>query len=428
MRILFVVPYTPSLIRVRPYNLIKYLAKQGHEIVLFTLWESEEDLQNISHLKETCQFIEVIHLQSWRSYLNSVLTLPTRMPLQSTYCWHPQLLASIVNYMVRDGAGKEIDIIHIEHLRGVKYGLELKKFLGINGFNIPIVWDSVDSISLLFKQASKYSQSLFGRVITQLELGKTEKYEEWLLGQFDRILVTSQEDKNALQELRHRGKIPDDHGEGDVPLEVLTNGVDLEFFKPELSELREYRSIVLVGKLSYHANVTMVMHFVNEIMPMVWAKMPDVKVYIVGKDPPAKIRNLSRKLGIEVTGTVGDIRPYLHKATISVAPIVYGAGIQNKVLEAMASGVPVVATPQAISALKVRRNEDLLVAKDPRDFALAVVGLLNDPILQTRLSTSGRRYVEENHDWDNIVGDLERIYGDTVTERVGKNDRQTVDE
>ena len=105
---------------------------------------------------------------------------------------------------------------------------------------------------------------------------------------------------------------------------------------------------------------------------------------LVGKDPTPELVNLGKNPAIQVTGTVEDIRPYLHKATMAVTPITYGAGIQNKVLEAMACGLPVVSSPQAVSALTVNPGQDLLVAEDPDEFANAVVSLLDDPGLRSQ--------------------------------------------
>jgi polysaccharide biosynthesis protein PslH len=146
-------------------------------------------------------------------------------------------------------------------------------------------------------------------------------------------------------------------------------------------------------------------------------KVGYVKVYIVGKDPSREIKSRADDPRIIVTGTVDDIRPYLQKATASVTPILYGAGIQNKVLEAMACATPVVSTPQAISALSIKPGQEVITAQDPEDFARAVVCLLNDPSLQGKVGRAGRRYVESNHMWGKIVEDLANIYTEAIYKR-----------
>ena len=135
---------------------------------------------------------------------------------------------------------------------------------------------------------------------------------------------------------------------------------------------------------------------------------------IVGNSPPQTICALSQDDRVHVTGFVPDLRPYLARATVSVSPMQYSVGIQNKVLEAMAMGTPVVASSQACSALTVRDGTHLLVADDPATFAERVVCLLNDIALRQDIAINGRNYVEERHDWRVIAGDLENIYAEVM--------------
>ncbi len=147
--------------------------------------------------------------------------------------------------------------------------------------------------------------------------------------------------------------------------------------------------------MSYHANVTMVIHLVKDILPMVWNERPDVKLWIVGKDPPKEIRMLAKNSAICVTGTVDDIQAYLQQATIAVAPVAYGAGIQNKVLEAMACATPVIASSQAISALDVEASHDILVENDPMEFSKAILDLLANSE-QSGFTWTGRQKICRN--------------------------------
>jgi glycosyltransferase involved in cell wall biosynthesis len=339
----------------------------------------------------------------WRSYLNSLMALPTPTPLQAVYCWHPALVQRAIEIARKCNENHSFDVIHVEHLRGAKYGLRLKSYYSDLNSRIRIVWDSVDSISALFRQAAVHSKSAFGRWMSRLELRRTERYEGWLVSQFDRVLVTSSADKRSLLSQAR----PDIDGD---KVHVLPNGVDLAYFQPDENVSRDPDTVMISGKMSYHANITMVLDFVQEIMPRVWANREEVKVWIVGKDPTPAIRSLARDPRITVTGTVDDIRPYIQRATAAVAPITYGAGIQNKVLEAMACATPVVTTPQAISSIKAKPGEDVLVEQDPGNFARALLNLLNDPQQQQRLGQAGRKYVETHHQWNSVVTQLEEIY------------------
>lgn len=289
----------------------------------------------------------------------------------------------------------------------------------------PVVWDSVDCISHLFEQAAQHGGSFFGKWVTRFELGRTRRYEGRLVHEFDRVLVTSPVDREALEKLgreypRSGSAAPSLRSRASAAggrIAVLPNGVDLEYFCPT-AEPREPATLVFSGKMSYHANVAAVLHLVHEILPLVRQARPEVRLWIVGKDPTPEVRRLARD-GVEVTGTVPDLRPYLRRATVAVVPTVYGAGIQNKVLEAMACGTPVVASSHACSALSAQAGADLLVASEPQEFAGGVLALLRDSDRRETLGAAGRRYVEREHDWTQIGGRLVRIYEEAAGARHG---------
>jgi glycosyltransferase involved in cell wall biosynthesis len=405
MNILFVVPYMPNLIRARSYNLTRFLARMGHQVKIATLWTDEHEMADKRSLESYSLTVDALGQPKWRSALNCLIAVPSRTPLQAVYSWNPGL-ARRLSELAQCNGGDCFDVIHVEHLRGARYGEYIKSRFP----DIPVVWDSVDCISYLFEQASGKSRSIFSRLLVQFELKRTRKYEGELPGKFDHILITSQVDRQALLGLAAKGAALS-------PVSVLPNGVDWEYFGKEEIVSREPATVVFSGKMSYHANITMVLHLMNEIMPYVWEKCPEVRVLIVGKDPPAQIRALAKNPAVVVTGTVDDIRPYLYRATVAVVPLIYGAGIQNKVLEAMACGTPVVATPRAILALDAVPDRDLLIASAPADFAEKVLMLIEDRALQQKVGQSGRQYVEKNHQWARITGLLEGVYHEVIRTR-----------
>jgi polysaccharide biosynthesis protein PslH len=418
MNVLFVVPYAPTPIRTRPYNLLRGLARGGHNVTLATLWENEQERQALEELDNEGIRVISVRLAKIRSAWNCLRALPTATPLQAVYCWQPKLMDNIQSAV----DSRQYDIIHVEHLRGARYGLRITQ----SPNHPPVVWDSVDCISHLFEQASRNSRSPFGRIVTRLELGRTRRYEGWLVNQFDHVLVTSSVDAAALSALPPRLT---SHSSRPIDLQsaiinhkseisILPNGVDLDYFA-STDAPREPETIVFSGKMSYHANVTAAIDLVNDIMPRVWQVRPNARVQIVGKDPPREIRELAMRHTpfATCTGTVPDIRPFLRGATVAVAPIAYGAGIQNKVLEAMACGTPVVATTQAVSALHVRDGEQLLIGNGAEAFARQVLRLLEDGDLRRRIGQAGRCYVEKNHDWDGIVSRLVETYAEVVGRR-----------
>ncbi len=415
MNILFVAPYAPNPVRVRPYEFVRTLLRRGHTVTLAALWTSETERDDLSRLAAMGAHVLSAPMPTWRSLRNSVITLPGRAPLQASYSWNPALMEQI-RTVLQTG---DIDAVHVEHLRGSRYAVGVRSFFAANPpLRRPIVWDSVDSISYLFEQAVQSSRSLKARLMTWIELERTRRHEAWLVGQFERTLVTSALDKAAFVGLLDRYA-----GEQLHPLaariEVIGNGVDLEHFAFRDPRQRPADRIVFSGKMSYHANVTAALHLVNDIMPHVWAQRPSVQVWLVGKDPVAEVRRLaeaapalpnSTERRVVVTGAVPSMPAYIQQATIAVAPLLYGAGIQNKALEALACGTPVVATTQATGALRVRSGQELLVADGAEAFAAAVIKLLNDSELRGRLGEAGRRYVETHHSWDAAVQLLEAAY------------------
>ena len=410
MHILFIVPYSPTRIRVRPYNLIKHLAQRENLLTLATVWEDEVELDELKEFERLGVQIIAQPLQKTRVLANTGRTFFSSTPLQARYSWQPDLADQLSELLTSDP--NRWDVIHVEHLRGAQYGLHIKEQLGEHGLSIPVVWDSVDCISLLFEGASRSSRSGFGRWITRFELPRTRRFEGFLVHQFERVLATSSQDKRALEELGDQYSCVSNPGTSTVT--VLPNGVDLEYFFP-VPDQRESDIIIFTGKLSYHANQTAATYLANDIMPHIWERRPQTKLQLVGKDPPAAIRRLGeRENRIEVTGYVPDIRDYLRRASLAIAPIVYGAGIQNKVLEAMACGIPVAASSQAVSALGAIPGRDVLVGDEPQDIAAAALKLLEDPRLNTRIGANGRAYVERHHDWNSIAAQLEDIYRETI--------------
>ncbi len=399
MRILYIVPYVPNQIRIRPYSLLKGLRERGHQVTLATLWSSNADRLQLEALKSSGLNVIAAPLPRSKSLLNALQALPSQTPLQSVYCWQPRLLQAVQPLVAR----AQFEIIHVEHLRGANYGLALQNA------GIPVVWDSVDCISYLFEQAAVRSRSLFGKWITRLELGRTRSCEGRLAHRFDTVLVTSEVDRQAL--IRLAQQVQPEHASAFLPgkVRVLPNGVDQGYFSPN-GRHRDTETLVLSGKMSYHANVTMALHLVQDIMPLVWAQRPQVKVSIVGQNPPPAVKKLCKDPRVTVTGFVPDMRPYLQQATVAVVPSAYGAGIQNKVLEAMACGTPVVASEPATAALNLEKGRDLLVANTAHVYCEQVLRLLDSEPLRHTVGLNGLNYVRREHHWSQIVARLEAIY------------------
>lgn len=395
LNILFISGYLPSLIRVRPYNFIKYLASHGHKITLVALEPSGEERSGLAELQQWCQAVHVVPFPKWRPLWNALLALPSRTPLQAAYSRSPQMARLLQQLQ----AEAQFDVAHVEHLRGAELSRAVDK--------LPIVFDSVDSITLLFERVLAAGPTLKSRLLAQLDLARTRHYEGRLLNQFERVLVTSPLDKEALVKISTAPTT--DHDQ----IIVMPNGVDLDYFKP-LDKVREPNTVIFTGKMSYHANIAAALDLAHKVMPIVWQTDATARLVIAGKDPSPELQALADDPRIDVTGTVPDLRPYLTQATVAVTPIRYGVGIQNKVLEAMAMATPVVSSPQAVSALQAHPNQHVLVAETPSDMAAAILNLFEQPELCQQIGQAGREYVESYHDWNVAAQKLAGLYSTLI--------------
>lgn len=190
-----------------------------------------------------------------------------------------------------------------------------------------------------------------------------------------------------------------------ITLQVIPNGVDLEQFRPSGLPRSNPPILLFVGTMYYYPNIDAVRYFFDQIYPRIrWAR-PDIQVQIVGHRPPPEIQRLAALPGVEVTGSVPDVRPYYERATVFIVPLRLGGGTRLKIVEAMAMGLPVVSTSVGAEGLDIHPGEDILIADDPGAFADSVLRLLSDPMLWNRLSAKGRE-LARRYDWKELTRSL----------------------
>ena len=391
MNILFVSPYIPSLIRVRPYNILRALEKRGHTVTLLALQPPGDDGEALPQLRQWCQAVYTVPHKRTQTLMNGLMALPGQLPVQAAYSRSPAFAETARQVLAKH----PFDVVHLEHLRGAVLAESLA--------NLPVVFDSVDSISLLFGKVLQDAPSLKSRLMAMLDLERTRRFEGHLTDRFKQVAVTSEADRQALIELGSDGE----------RVTVVSNGVDLDYFKP-MDVARRPLRLVFTGKMSYHANIAAVEDLVHKIMPLVWKEQPTAELFIVGKDPSPAVAALAEIPQVTVTGSVPDLRPYLAEAAVALSTVRYGVGIQNKVLEAMAMGTAVVCSPQANSALKTRNGVDILVGDSPQASARHILDLLAAPARRDQIGAAGRKYVETFQTWDHAASSLERLYTSVI--------------
>jgi sugar transferase (PEP-CTERM/EpsH1 system associated) len=386
VRILFVAPYVPSQIRVRPYQFVRELSEQHHVLVL-AVGSAQHDGAAISELRDWGVEVEIVPLHAAAALKSSALAAFQGAPLQSAVCQSPELRSCFRTVLSQQA----FDVVHIEHLRAARLHEVVPR-------TIPRVYDSVDCISLLLERTLASSHSLKQRFISAVEVGRTRRFEARLIQGFDATVVTSLDDAHALERLAENAHV-----------DVIPNGVDLESFRPYVGPV-DPATLVFSGKMSYHANASAVLHFVKDVLPLVRMTHPEVRLRVVGSNPPRSIKALERDPAISVTGHVADMRETLGGATVAISPMTVKVGIQNKVLEAMALGMPVVTSRLGAQGLDARPEQDMLVAEDSAGFARQIGRLLDDRALRGRLARAGRQYVETYHRWEVAGRRLEAVY------------------
>jgi sugar transferase (PEP-CTERM/EpsH1 system associated) len=239
-----------------------------------------------------------------------------------------------------------------------------------------------------------------------LEKYKLERVERQLAREFDQCTVTAQGELESYRELG-----------ASTPCTVVPNGVDADYFHISPRANQNYRTIVFLGRMDYFPNVSGVLDFVKNVFPLVRRQIPDAQLKIVGSNPVAKIRNLERLGGISVTGYVPDVRPHVAGAAVAIAPLSIARGTQNKVLECMAMGIPVVASTQVAKGVQAVPGRHLLVGANPEEFAAQVVRLLEDAPMRTSIAEAARAQVVSAHSWPESMKLLDTI----IAERTGGN-------
>ncbi len=412
MRILFAMPYPPSRIRVRAYGFLTHL-QHAREVTIVTQCASEQERADVETLRNQGYEVVVVQEQKMRCTLRSGFALLSSTPLQVAYA-RSASFTQAVQELCRQ---RPFDVVHVEHMRGIA---SLEPVARIR----PLVWDAVDCISLLCKHTIASGPSAGVRGVALLEHKRTQRYEARMVRQLPHILVTSERDRQAMITL-HRTQMGDlvtsDEALG-AGIRVLPNGVDLAYFSPVPTQRRSH-NIVFSGKMSYHANIATALYLHKQIMPLIWDQLPDASLTIVGNKPPQSILKLAQDPRVEVTGYVDDLRPYIRRADVVLSPMVYSVGIQNKVLEAMALGTPVVVAAQAVAALGARPGQDLLVAETAPEFARAALRVMGDAQLQASLSQYGHAYVEQHHNWQTVTEQIVDVYEQAIADFGGGHEQ-----
>lgn len=281
--------------------------------------------------------------------------------------------------------GRNFDVIHTRQL-------PMAAFSG--GIDHPAkLLELIDSETL---QAARRVRP--GAPKTRLRAATARLMEQRAVRQFHACTTVADADAQVIRELAPA-----------LPVYVTPNGVDAAYFSPlDLPEQPD--TVVFTGAMSFPPNVTAVLNYYHNILPLVRKELPQVRLIVAGRDPAPEIAALAADPFVTVTGFVEDIRPWLAQSCVMICPMTSGSGIKNKVLEAMAMARPVIATTLGMEALEVTNWRELVVADHPAEFAAALLKLLRDAGERRRIGAAGRELVLRRYTWDACAASYDGIY------------------
>jgi len=404
MRLLIICPFFPypqtTGSRIREYNLITRLARQ-HEIYLFSLIQSDVELGYVGELESCCKQVMAVRpahqrtdaIDGKRTLRNAVCGIFDKKPIH--FYGRPSPNVSLVLEKVL--AVQEFDAILVDTLFMTNYVLDA---FDRHCEAVPRVLVEHNVETRVQRREISLASTWIEKVRKWVYWATFQGFERQVCSRFDHIIVVSDQEKRLLL------RLCPELNEGQVT--VVPNGVDIESFKPRSNE-RKLNTLIYAGSLTYHVNYDAVVHFLQDIFPLVRKIVPDVHLTITGSYEGVPLDSLSLGNHVTLTGCVPDIRPYVAGSTLSIVPVRSGGGTRLKVLESLALGTPVVSTSKGAEGLAVTHGKDILIADEPADFAEAVLRLLDDVGLRQRLAVNGRRLVEERYSWDAIALELERL-------------------
>lgn len=372
------VPYPPDKgDRIRTYHILKHLSQRA-TIHLACLADEPPHPETQEVLSRFCERVEVVHLSSKWRWARVAGSLAKGQTASEGAFWTSRLKQVLAAW----GRQNRYDATLIS-------ASSLVPYVRIPGLrDVPTVVDLVDVDS---QKWFDYAQATRGpkRWLYTLEGHRVRRVERDVANWARAVTLVSE----AEAEL-YRRKV-----RSDGPIHAITNGVDLDHFRPMPPPSGREHGCVFVGAMDYRPNVDGVCWFAKEIWPALRQRYPEQRFRIVGRNPAKEVRSLERVAGVEVIGTVPDVRPYFADAAIVVAPLRIARGVQNKVLEAMAMGKVVVASSEACAGLRCRSDADILTAGDPRSWIEVVTRCLESQELRHVVGAAGRRYVEQFHSW-----------------------------
>lgn len=397
MKILLVYPFLPHPkcahgSGVRIFNYLRHMSKR-HQITL-CCFVNEEEHEMVRSIEPYCSQIRPVEFRpkpKIERLFNLFLSSKPRLV-------NNHLSSQCLNELNTAIAQNHYDIIHFEMWMGayIDYIKKQDKTATV------LFEDNIHFITTL--QRVQKNNFDVKTLIYCLDYLKMKNYEPRNWKKFDKIITIAETEKHLIEKFSPN-----------LDISIVPNGVDASFYKPNSRDAMKEKTLVFIGNFWHHPNEDAVIFFLKTCYKRIERQIKDIKFLVVGKNPTNRMKRLAFSYpGVEIKGYVDDIRPYLSKALIFVAPIRLGGGMRGKILEAMAMGVPVVSTSRGIEGIDAVCDLHVLLADTPNSFSDAIIRLMKDKELQKGMSSEARRLIENKYDWKIVYEGLEGIYTSLV--------------
>jgi sugar transferase (PEP-CTERM/EpsH1 system associated) len=378
------IPYPPFRgDKLKIYNLSKVLIK-NNEVRIITFYQSNQDKVHAGALEELGIKIDLVRLTLFESLLQAFLAIFKAIPFQVAW-YKSSKMQNKINSLLK---GEKFDVVYHHLIRTAQYLSTNKNNEIIN------VIDFTDAVSLYLSRMIEKEKNIFKKLFIESELKRINEYEK-NAEKFNALFICSEIDRKFLIS---KGIKQD--------IQILNNGIDIDYFSGDQKEY-DHKRIIFTGNMPYYANTDAAIYFSKEIFPLILKKDSNVKFYIVGQKPPISIKQLCSN-NIVVTGYVKDIKSEYLKSAVNVAPMRFGAGTLNKVIESIALGIPVVATSIAVAGLPKELEKFVFIADAPTDFANTVYNILNNGNFRVKDMKEGKNVIKKLLSWNSIVNDFEK--------------------
>lgn len=370
--------------KLRMYNILKQLKRNGHHITLVSLVTCDDSLEACYLQNDFYDELIPVQFNKKLAYINAVKALFNDKPFIVEY-FYSNNMQKVIDGLVKE---QNFDIITGYMIRVGPY---FEKHKDKN-----IIIDFVDAVSMMYERRVKNVRSVWDKFKIGIEYLKVKNYEKKCAKIFKLQTVISQTDKDYIGKFAQRSNI-----------KIIGNGVDTEYYKP--IDYAKKNNICFVGSMQYIPNSEAATYFATKVFPIIKKEIPDAKFKIIGANPRKDLFDAVKNIaGVEITGKVDDVREFMKDCKVSVCPVKIAGGVQNKILEAMSMGIPVVTTPEGAEGIGAEENI-LAVAKSNEDYAQKVISLMYNSDLNNEIGCKSRKFVDENFSWKKVGDDWDKL-------------------